>query len=130
MTRESFIKNVESLTGSHMDIEIRGKAVVSADAAYSGKTETFDYSVFKRYKRNGKGGLLIQYSELGSKGQRPKLPGLKSEVAKKLAEEMGNSVTYLTSGQENCDDRDGMRDVATLLRCISILKKYGINLEL
>ncbi len=130
MSRESFIKNVESLTGSRDDIEIRGKAVVSADAAYSGKAETFDYSVFKRYKRKGDGGLLIQWSEPGSKGQKPKLPGLKPEIAQKLAGEIGNPTTYLTSGQANCEDRDGMRDVETLLKCISILKRNGINLEL
>ena len=99
------------------------KAIVSDKASYSGRTESFDVCVFRVYR----GGYKIQWSESGTKGSRPRLPGLKPEVAERIAAALSNPVTYLTSGY-NDKDRNGMSSADKVIQCINLLGKYGITI--
>ena len=125
MSDKTFLLELDKLLAGQGDDRTKiHRAVVSAEASYSNKAESFEVIVIKIYQK----GFKIQWCELGSNGQRPKLPSLKPEVSEKIAAALKNSTTFLTSGYGLTSF--GMEDAATVLKCINILAKYGISIQL
>ncbi len=108
-------------------------AIITEKASASGKQEQFEVEVFKKFK----GGYKLQWSEFGSKGNKPSLPKLEAKVKKELQSICENSTTFLTSGYNNWQDTKGygtqgdkgMQDSQTVLRYVKELSNHGIIID-